>query len=379
MKLQEYQLKVFFKKYGIPIPVGHVTSVAREAKQIAEEIGSQVVVKAQVLAEGRGMSGGIRLAKTPEETESIASEILASHIQELPVDRILVDEAISIEKEYYLLITFDRAKKLPLLMMYDTGSIYIEAAAAALFDNLERIYIDPLIGLQRYQIRDLAVRLDFPQKYLRVLTEICLGMWNLFCDMDATLVAINPLAISKDQRLLALDGKISLDDDAYFRQEGLFDYRPSGALSDSEYEARKYGMAYIKMDGNIGCLMNGSGLTMACMDYIRSQSGNPANYLDMGGCIDSDKVVTAMDLLYADDQVEVIIVNIYGGMTHCDVVAEGLLVSMEKNGTDIPVIARFSGTNSELARQKLQGTPVILADDMPRAVTKAMQILGEKE
>ena len=223
MKLQEYQLKNIFRQYGIPIPDGRVTSFAREAKRIAEEISCPVVVKAQVQAEGRGMSGGIRLARTPEETEEFASEILASHIKGLPVSKVLIDEAVPIEEEYYLLIAYDRSQQIPVLAMYDTGSVYIETAANSLYENLERVEIDPLIGLQQFQIYDLASRCNFPQKYQRRLFEICKQMWQIFCDLDALLVAINPLAFTPDGRMLALDGKITLDDNAFFRQQTLFD------------------------------------------------------------------------------------------------------------------------------------------------------------
>ena len=241
MKLQEYQLKNIFRQNGIPVPYGRVTSFAREAKRISEEIGTPVVVKAQVLSEGRGMSGGIRLARTPEETEEFASQILASHINDVPVSKVLIDEAVTINEEYYLLITYDRAEQIPVLVMYDTGSLYIETAANSLYENLERVKIDPLIGLQQFQIYDLASRCNFPQRYLRKLFEICKQMWKIFCDLDALLVAINPLAISTDGRMMALDGKITLDDNAFFRQQALFDTQLGLISNMTEYEAQKYG------------------------------------------------------------------------------------------------------------------------------------------
>ena len=376
MKLQEYQLKNIFKRYGIPIPDGRVTSFAREAKRIAEEIGGPVVVKAQVLTEGRGMCGGIRLARTPEETEEFASEILSSKIRDLSVAKVLIDEAVTIDEEYYLLISYDRARQIPVLVMYDTGSLYIETAANSLYENLERVDIDPLIGLQQFQIYDLASRCNFPLKYQRKLFEICARMWQIFSDLDALLVAINPLAITSDGRLLALDGKITLDNNAFFRQQQLFDTQYSTITNETEFEARIYGMCYFKMDGNIGLLANGAGLTMSCIDYVRHRGGSPANYLDMGGSVHEEKAEKALTLLYNDPQVEAIIINVYGGKTHCDKVAGGLLRSLSGNKRNIPLIVRFSGTNAEEAHELLKNTGIITVPDMPEAVDKVFEIVG---
>lgn len=373
MKLYEYQSKGFFKKYGIPIPAGHVTSIAREAKQIAEEIGLPVVVKAQVLAEGRGMAGGIRLAKTPEETEIFASEILSAKIHGLPVQKVLIDEALSIEKEYFILISIDRAKKRPLLMMYDSGTIYIEAAANALFENLDRVYIDPLIGLQRYQIHQLAYKLDFPGKYIRSLTEICMGLWRLFCDLDARMAAINPLVITTDQRILALDGKITLDDNARFRQESLTDFVDLGYLKYGELEAGKHGLDFIKMDGNIACMINGAGLTMTTLDLIEANGGKPANFLDLGAGVNTEKILAAMDILQNDPAVKVILVCIYAGMTHCDDVARGLLEAMNRYDSKIPIVVYMGGSMSALGNQILSGSPAILVPSYEEAIRKAVE------
>ncbi len=376
MKLQEYQLKIIFKQNGIPIPDGRVTSFSREAKRIAEEINAPVVVKAQVLTEGRAMYGGIRVARTPEETEVFASEILSSRIHDLPVAKVLIDEAVTIDEEYYLLISYDRARQIPVLVMYDTGSIYIETAANSLYENLERVDIDPLIGLQQYQIFDLAGRCNFPVKYQRKLFEICARMWDIFSNLDALLVAINPLAITSDGRLLALDGKITLDNNAFFRQQQLFDTQYSSITNETEFEARKYGMCYFKMDGNIGLLANGAGLTMSCIDYVRHRGGSPANYLDMGGSVHEEKAEKALTLLYNDPQVEAIIVNVYGGKTHCDKVAGGLLRSLSANKRNIPLVVRFSGTNAEEAHEMLKDKGIITVPDMPEAVDKVFEIVG---
>ena len=376
MKLQEYQLKNIFRQYGIPVPDGRVTSYAREAKRIAETINGPVVVKAQVLSEGRGMSGGIRLARTPEETEEFASEILASRIQDIPVSKVLIDEAVTIDEEYYILITYDRAEQIPVLVMYDTGSLYIETAANSLYETLERVNIDPLIGLQQYQIYDLASRCNFPQKYMRKLFNVCKQMWKIFCELDALLVAINPLAISTDGRFLALDGKITLDNNAFFRQQTLFDSQLGFISNMTEYEAQKYGMCYFRMDGNIGILANGAGLTMSCIDYLRHRGARPANYLDMGGSVHDQKAEKALTLLYDDPRVDAVIVNIYGGKTHCDKVAEGLLRSLSHNKRKIPTIARFSGTNADVAHEMLKGSLIAAVPDLPEAVDKLFEFIG---
>ena len=376
MKLQEYQLKNIFRQYGIPVPDGRVTSYAREAKRIAEAINGPVVVKAQVLSEGRGMSGGIRLARTPEETEEFASQILASRIQDVPVSKVLIDEAVTIAEEYYILITYDRAVQTPVLVMYDTGSLYIETAANSLYDNLERVNIDPLIGLQQYQVYDLASRCNFPLKYQRKLFTICGQMWKIFCEMDALLVAINPLAIGTDGRLLALDGKITVDNNAFFRQQTLFDSELSMISNMTEYEAQNYGMCYFRMDGNIGVLANGAGLTMSCIDYLRHRGGRPANYLDMGGSVHDQRAEKALTLLYDDPRVDAVIVNVYGGKTHCDKVAEGLLRSLYHNKRKIPTIVRFSGTNADIAHEMLKGSLIATVPDLPEAVDKVFEFIG---
>ncbi len=377
MKLHEYQLKLYFKRYGIPVPEGQVTSIAREAKLITEEIGGPVVVKAQVLTEGRGEAGGIRLARTPDETRLAAAEMLASKIKGIPVRKLLIDEAVNIEKEYYILITFDRATRRPVLMMYDTGEIFIEAAASALYEGLDRVDIDPLIGLRRFQIIDLASRFDVPEKHIRRFVDICQNLYKLFCEMDATLVALNPLAITDDDRMLAIDGKITVDDNAYYRQEMLYDFQPTGAMEPGViYDARKYGMYYSKMDGDIGCLMNGGGLAMACLDYIRIRGGRPANYLNMSGNVYEEKVITAMDILYQDPQIRVILIDFYGGRSDCSVVAASILKTLPRNLNNLPIIAHFCGNKAEEANALLAGSAVTTVADFPEAVDKAFEITG---
>ncbi len=378
MKLLEYQLKMIFKQYGIPIPDGKVTSIAREAKRIAEDIGESVVVKAQVHAEGRGAAGGIRLARTPQETELFASEILSSAIRGLPVSKVLVDEAVIVDKEYYVFITYSRALQKPVIAMYNNRSVYIETSAGALDDNLDYLMIDPLIGLQQYQIFDLASRFDFPPKYQRRLFAIVNAMWRIFCDKDATLVAINPLAITNDGRMLALDGKITVDDHAFFRQQTIFDTQVIDTpATKNEYEANKYGMYYFKMAGNIGLLSNATGITMCTIDYVKSRGGQPADYLDLGGGARPDNIEIAMDLLYDDPDIDVILVNIFGGRIRCDETAERLLASQKNNRWRVPVVACFGGTGAEKALEMLSTSRITAVSDLPAAVDEVFKTIGE--
>ena len=378
MKLLEYQLKMIFKQYEIPIPDGKVTSIAREAKRIAEDIGEAVVVKAQVLAEGRGAAGGIRLARTPQETELFASQILASTIHGRQVSKVLVDEAVIVDKEYYIFITYSRALQKPVIAMYNTGSVYIETSAAALDDNLDYLAIDPLIGLQQYQIFELASRFDFPPKYQRRLFAIVNAMWRIFCDKDATLVAINPLVITNDGRMLALDGKITVDDHAFFRQQTVFDTRVIETLATkNEYEANKYGMYYFKMDGNIGLLSNATGVSMFTIDYVKSRGGQPADYLDLGGSSRPDNIEIAMRVLFGDPDVDIILVNIFGGRIRCDEAAERLLGSLKDNRRRIPVIVCFGGTGAEKAVEMLADSQITAVTELPAAVNEVFNNIGE--
>ncbi|HEX2981082.1 MAG TPA: ADP-forming succinate--CoA ligase subunit beta, partial [Anaerolineaceae bacterium] len=293
MKLQEYQSKSIFSKYKIPIPRGHVASTASEAKQIAEELGSRVVVKAQVLVGGRGKAGGIRLAKTPKEAEDLAALILGMEIKGLPVRKILVDEAANIEKELYLGITTDRAAHKPVMMASAAGGIDIEEVAQRTPEKIVRVHIDPLLGLRDYQARDLAISLDLPRQYWRSFIEITRGLWQAYTETDASLAEINPLVITEDNKLMALDGKMVLDDNAIYRHPDLADQRDMDSEAAVEIEARKYGLSFVKLGGEIGCMVNGAGLAMGTMDIIKLYGGEPANFLDIGGGASAEKVTAA--------------------------------------------------------------------------------------
>jgi len=269
MKIHEYQAKQIFSRYGIPIPRGRVASSADEAKQIAEELGGKVVIKSQVLVGGRGKAGGIRLAKNPSEAEELAAQILSMEIKGLPVRKVLVDEAANIETEIYLGITNDRAARRPVMMASAAGGVEIEEVARVAPEKIIKVHIDPLLGLRDYQARDIAAGIDLPRDYWKSFIAIARGLWKTYLDSDATLAEINPLVITSDMKLIALDGKMVIDDNALFRHPEFAEMRDLDAEAPLETEARKYGLSYIKLEGDIGCLVNGAGLAMTTMDIIK--------------------------------------------------------------------------------------------------------------
>lgn len=373
MKLHEYQSKNIFSKYGIPIPKGRVATTAQEAKQIAEELGGRVVVKSQVLVGGRGKAGGVKLAKNPAETEQLAEQILALEIKGLPVRKVLIDEASAIDQEIYFAITNDRAAKKPVMIASAAGGIDIEEVAAKEPEKIIKIHIDPLLGLREYQARDVAVGIDLPREYWKDFTKIAMALWNVYKETDATLAEINPLVITKEKKLLALDGKMMIDDNALFRQPELAEMRDTDEEVPAEIEARKYGLSYIKLDGNIGCMVNGAGLAMTSMDVIKLFGGEPANFLDVGGGADAKKVAAAMRIILTDKNVEAVLFNIFGGITRCDEVAKGILVAMDEVKPKVPMVVRLVGTNAEEGRKLLENANMITAETLADAAKKSVE------
>jgi succinyl-CoA synthetase beta subunit len=371
MKLHEYQSKQIFSKYGIPIPKGRVAATAVEAKHIAEELGGRVVIKSQVLVGGRGKAGGIKLAKDPAEAEQLATQILGMEIKGLPVRKVLVDEAASIDQEIYLGITNDRAAKKPVIMASAAGGVDIEEVAATTPEKIIKVHIDPLLGIKDYQTRDIASGIDLPREYWKSFGEIVKGLWHAYSDNDATLAEINPLVISKD-KLVALDGKMLIDDNAMFRHHELNEMRDLDVEAPSEIEARKYGLTFIKLDGNIGCMVNGAGLAMATMDIIKLFGGEPANFLDIGGGAGADKVAAAMRIILSDPSVKAILFNVFGGITRGDEVAKGILVAMKEVKPKVPMVIRLVGTNAEEGRRLLADANMITAETLADAAQKAV-------
>ena len=372
MKLHEYQSKQIFARFGIPIPRGRVAVTASEAKQIAEELGTRVVIKSQVLVGGRGKAGGIRLAKTPKEAEEVATAILGMEIKNLPVRKVLVDEAANISKEIYLGITIDRASRKPVIMASSAGGIDIEQVAQTNPEKIFKIQIDPLLGLRDYQARDLAASIDLPRQHWRGFSDVTYGIWEVYTKNDATLVEINPLIITSDNRLLALDAKMIIDDNALFRHPDLAELRDLDVEAPEEIEARKYGLSYIKLDGQIGCMVNGAGLAMATMDIIKLSGGNPANFLDVGGGAGAEKVTAALRIILSDPNVKAVLFNIFGGITRCDEVARGILVALEEVKPKVPMVARLVGTNADEGRQLLAEAKMITAETLLEAAQKAV-------
>ena len=372
MKLHEYQSKTIFSKFGIPIPKGKVAATASEARQIAKELGGAVVVKSQVLVGGRGKAGGIKVAKTPDEVEKIAGQILAMEIKGLPVRKVLIDEAADIKKEIYLGITNDRAEKKPVIMASAAGGVEIEEIAKTNPELIIKVHINPLIGIKDYQSRDIASAIDLPREHWKVFGEILKGLWEVYQSHDATLAEINPLVITGDGRLVALDGKMLIDDNALFRHQDLNDMRDTDEEAPSEIEARKYGLTFIKLDGNIGCMVNGAGLAMASMDILKLFGGDPANFLDIGGGASAEKVAAAMRIILADPNVKAILFNIFGGITRGDEVAKGILTAMEEVKPKVPMVVRLVGTNAVEGRALLASANMITAETLAEAAQKAV-------
>jgi succinyl-CoA synthetase beta subunit len=374
MKLHEYQSKQIFARFGVPIPKGHVASTASEARQVSEELGGRVVIKSQVLVGGRGKAGGIRLAKTPKEAEEVATQILAMELKGLPVRKVLVDEAVSIAKEIYLGITNDRALRKPVFMASAAGGVDIEEIAQRSPEKIIKIHIDPLLGLRDYQARDIAASIDLPREHWRTFMDIGRGLWRAYVDSDATLAEINPLVITADNRLMALDGKMIIDDNALFRHPDLADMRDLDVEAAAEIEARKYGLSYIKLDGQIGCMVNGAGLAMATMDIIKLSGGEPANFLDVGGGASADKVAVAFRIILTDPNVRAVLINIFGGITRGDEVARGILAAMKEVKPKIPMVIRLVGTNAEEGKRLLADAKMITADTLVEAAQKAVNV-----
>src|SRR4030066_20633 len=373
MKLHEYQSKQIFSRYGIPIPKGRVATTAEDARSIAIELGGRVVIKSQVLVGGRGKAGGIRVAKDPRDAEETATQILRMEIKGLPVRKVLVDEAANISKEIYLGITNDRAARKPVMMASSSGGVEIEEVARTTPEKIIKEHIDPLLGLKDYQARDLAIGIDLPKQHWKLFNQIANSLWHAYQDCDATLAEINPLVITGDSRLIALDGKMLLDDSALFRHLDLAELRDLDVKTPSEGEARKYGLSFIKLDGNIGCMVNGAGLAMTTMDIIKLFGGEPANFLDIGGGAGSEKVSAALRIILSDSNVKAVLFNIFGGITRCDEVARGIVTALGEVKTQVPMVVRLVGTNAEEGRQILANANMITAKTLADAAQKAVE------
>jgi len=378
VNLHEYQSKIRFSEFDIPIPKGKVARSPQEAYEIAKELGGPVVVKAQVLTGGRGKAGGVKLAQTPEEAQQRADEILGMDIKGHKVLRVLIDQASEIKTEIYLGVTNDRAARQPLIMASAEGGMDIEEVNRVSPDKIVREHIDPFLGLRDYQIRNLAYGIELPRELWKQMMQIARGLYRCYVESDATLAEINPLIIDGSGNLLAVDGKMSIDDSALYRHPGLAELRDTSAEPAAETQARAAGLSYVKLDGEIGCMVNGAGLAMATMDMTKLFGGSPANFLDIGGGAKADKVAAALRIILADPNVKAVLFNIFGGITRCDEVAMGILTALDEVRVDLPMVVRLVGTNEEEGRRLIDEAKIphmvsaaTLADAAQKAVAAA--------
>lgn len=364
MNLHEYQAKRLFAEQGVPIPRGDIAVSPDEARSVARDLGGKVVVKAQVLTGGRGKAGGVKLADNPDEAEARAREILGMDIKGFTVHKVLVDkQAPGIEQELYLAVLIDRARRLPMMMASAAGGIDIEEVAATTPEKIFRVHIDPTLGLRGYQTTYLAAGMDLPRELWRQFHSIASGLYDTFRKNDASLTEINPLVITSEGKLLALDGKMSIDDNALYRRPHLAEMRDTQEEPAAEREARANGLTYIKLDGEIGCMVNGAGLAMATMDIIKLYGGEPANFLDIGGNATTESVTAALRIILSDPNVKAVLFNIFGGIVRGDEVASGIVAALKEVESDVPMVVRLLGTNAEA------GMAILAEADMETATT----------
>jgi succinyl-CoA synthetase beta subunit len=382
MKIHEYQGKAILKEYGVPVPRGIVARTPDEAEAAARELGTDVVVvKAQIHAGGRGKGGGVKLARSPQEAKEIASHMLGMMLvthQTGPKGRevktLLVEEGLPIDKEFYLGITLDRVTGRNVFMASQAGGMDIEKVAEETPELILKETIDPSVGLRPFQARKLAFGLGIPNDLINQAAKFMLSLYEAYEKTDASLIEINPFLLTKDNRLIALDAKLNFDDNALYRHKDFAELRDLNEEEPLEIEASKYDLNYIKLDGNIGCMVNGAGLAMATMDIIKLAGGEPANFLDVGGGASQERVEQAFKILLADENVKAVLINIFGGIVRCDMVANGVVAAAKNLGVSIPIVARLEGTNVEEGRRVLNesGIGIIPARTMCDAAEKVV-------
>ena len=374
MNIHEYQAKEILRKEGVPIPPGEVASTPDEVEAIAKRYNTTVVVKAQVHAGGRGKAGGVKLAKTPAEAKEIAKAILALHIKGLPVLKVLVTPAADIAAEAYVGIILDRASKKPVFMVSPAGGIDIEEVAAKTPEKILKLPIDTRYGLQPYQASRLGFFLFDDVKKMRAAAKIMQQLYSAFMKTGCSLAEINPLVTTPAGDVVALDAKMVVDDNELDRLPDIAAMRDESAEAPSEVMARNASLTFIKLDGNVGCVVNGAGLAMATMDLVKYYGGDPANFLDIGGSSNPEKVVNALKIITADPNVKAILFNIFGGITRTDDVANGIVTATKQNPLKVPIVIRLTGTNEEIAMKILQENGFSASSDMDEAVQKAVKL-----
>ncbi len=374
MNIHEYQAKELLRAEGVPIPPGEVATTPEQAEAIAKKMGGMVVVKAQVHAGGRGKAGGVKLAKTPAEAREVANRILGMHIKDLPVQKVLVTAAADIATEAYVGIILDRATRKPVFMVSPAGGIDIEEVAATTPEKILKLPIDTRYGLLPYQANELGFFLFDDVKKVRAASKIMMALYQAFMKNGASLAEINPLVVTPAGDVVALDAKMVIDDNELDRHPELEELRDESAEAPSEVDARNSHLTFIKLDGNVGCVVNGAGLAMATMDLVKYYGGEPANFLDIGGSSNPEKVVAALRIITGDPSVKVILFNIFGGITRTDDVANGIVTATKANPLKIPIVIRLTGTNEEIAMKILQENGFSASSDMDEAVKKAVDL-----
>ena len=386
MNLHEYQAKQLFAGYGIPVLPGKAASSPEEAVDAARELGGEEwVVKAQIYAGGRGKAGGVQRIKGLERLKETVARLLSEPLKTpqtgkkgLPVNTVLVERTATVARELYLGVLVDRSRERVTFIASDSGGMEIEEVAAESPEKIITIAVDPVVGLQPYQCRRVGFALQLEMEQIKVLTRIMSGLYRLFLEKDASLLEINPLSVTDTGELLALDAKMNVDDNALYRQQPLAALHDETQEDPRELEARRYGLNYVALDGSIGCMVNGAGLAMATMDLITLAGGEPANFLDVGGGTTADKVAEAFKLILSDHKVKAILVNIFGGIVRCDLIAEGVITAVKEVGIDIPVVVRLEGTNAEQGRRLLEesGLSIVPAQQLSEAARKVVQLAG---
>ena len=381
MKIHEYQAKEILASYGIPVPKGGVAATPAEAKEIASTLGDQVVIKAQVYAGGRGKAGGVKTASSPDEAEKLAGQIIGMQLvthqtspEGVPVDKVLVEEAAPIERELYLSIIIDSAQGIPAIMASEAGGMDIEEVAAKTPEKILKAYVDPITGFQPFMGRRLAYGLNLEPDQIRPATQLIGNLYRVFQEKDCSLVEINPLIVTTDGRLLALDAKVNFDDNGLFRHRDYAELRDPSQEDALELEASQHNISYIKLDGDVGCMVNGAGLAMATMDIIKLTGAEPANFLDVGGGASEEMVTKAFTIMLSDPKVKAALVNIFGGILRCDIVAQGMIEASKQMDIKVPIVVRMRGTNVDEGMRLLgeSGLPMILAKDLSDAAEKVV-------
>jgi succinyl-CoA synthetase beta subunit len=374
VNIHEYQAKEIFRAEGIPIPPGEIATTPAEAEAIAKKLGGTVVVKAQVHAGGRGKAGGVKLAKTPAEAREVAEKILKLHIKDLPVQKVLVTPAADIASEAYVGIIVDRARKKAVFMVSPAGGIDIEEVAAKTPEKILYLPVDGRYGLMDFQAQQMGFFLYKDAKQARAAAKIMGQLYRAFMKSGASLAEINPLVVTPNGDVLALDAKMVIDDNELDRHPEIARLRDESAEAPSEVQARNANLTFIKLDGNVGCVVNGAGLAMATMDLVKYYGGEPANFLDIGGSSNPEKVVNALKIITADPSVKAILFNIFGGITRTDDVANGIVTATKQNPLKVPIVIRLTGTNEEIAMKILTENGFTASSDMDEAVKKAVEL-----